>query len=229
MQLLHDGSAETRHVLQRLSMESQHHRVRQRAHCLLLSCQGFNTTALRAIFSVHRLTIYHWVDAWEAHHFAGLYDHKRCGRPPKLTAEEQDQAQHYLTQHPSDISKVVHLVEQATSRRVSTKTIKRLVKKPLCLETHHKNSGEVEAPRHGRDGCGHGQRRCWGRAGPLGSRQERVAEAHQGSARGRGVRVLLGCSTMAPRGSTSEAASYPWSRRGKRHHRTWREAHGRRR
>ena len=131
MRVLHDVSPETRHLLQRLYKESQHHRVRQRAHCLLLSCQGFNTTALRAIFSVHRLTIYHWFDAWEAHHFAGLYDHKRCGRPPKLTAEEQDQAQHYLTQHPSDISKVVHLVEQATSKRVSTTTLKRLVKKTI--------------------------------------------------------------------------------------------------
>src|SRR6266567_6934310 len=91
MRVLHDVSAETRHVLQRLSKESQHHRVRQRAHCLLLSCQGFNTTALRAIFSVHRLTIYHWVDAWEAHHFAGLYDKKRCGlRHPnwRLTVEQ---------------------------------------------------------------------------------------------------------------------------------------------
>ena len=131
MRVLHDVSAETRHVLQRLSKESQHHRVRQRAHCLLLSCQGFNTTALRAIFSVHRLTIYHWFDAWEAHHFAGLYDQKRCGRPPKLTAEDQDQAQHSLTQHPSDSSKVVHLVEQAISKRVSATTIKRLVKKTV--------------------------------------------------------------------------------------------------
>src|SRR6266850_2080188 len=119
MRVLHDVSAETRHVLQRLSMESQHQRVRQRTHCLVLSCQGFNTTALRALFSVHRLTIYHWVDAWEAHHCAGLYDQKRCGRPPKLTAEDQDQAQHSLTQHPSESSKGVHLVEQATSKLVS--------------------------------------------------------------------------------------------------------------
>src|SRR6266850_5895532 len=90
---------------------------------------GFITTALRALFSVHRLTIYHWVDAWEAHHCAGLYDQKRCGRPPKLTAEDQDQAQHSLTQHPSESSKGVHRVEQATSKRVSATTIKRLVKK----------------------------------------------------------------------------------------------------
>ena len=33
--------------------------------------------------------------------------------------------------HPSDISKVVHLVEQATSKRVSTTTLKRLVKKTI--------------------------------------------------------------------------------------------------
>ena len=82
-----------------------------------------------AIFAVDRITLYNWFDAWEAHHFVGLYDKKRCGRPPKLTEEEQDKAQQYLTEHPRDIRKVVHLVEQETSKRVSTKTIKRLVKK----------------------------------------------------------------------------------------------------
>ena len=82
-----------------------------------------------AIFSVDRITIYNWFDAWEAHHFAGLYDKKRCGRPPKLTDEERKKAQHYLEQHPRDIRKVVHLLEQDTAKRVSPKTIKRLVKK----------------------------------------------------------------------------------------------------
>jgi transposase len=122
-------SPETRILLHRIYKESQHHRVRQRAHCILLSYQGINTTALMAIFSVDRITIYNWFDAWESHHFAGLYDKKRCGRPPKLTDEEQHKVQHYLEQHPRDIRKVVHLLEQDTSKRVSTKTIKRLVKK----------------------------------------------------------------------------------------------------
>ena len=84
---------------------------------------------LMTIFSVDRITLYNWFDAWESHHFAGLYDKKRCGRPPKLTDEEQSKAQQYLTQHPRDIRKVVYLLEQETSKRVSTKTIKRLVKK----------------------------------------------------------------------------------------------------
>jgi transposase len=122
-------SPETRSLLHRLYKESQHHRVRQRAHCILLSYQGINTTALMAIFSVDRITIYNWFDAWKAQHFAGLYDKKRCGRPPKLPDEEQKTAQHYVEQHPRDIRKVVYLLEQETSKRVSTKTIKRLVKK----------------------------------------------------------------------------------------------------
>jgi transposase len=82
-----------------------------------------------AIFSVDRITIYHWFAAWEVHHFAGLYDRKRWGRPPKLTDEEQAKAQYYVEQHPRDIKKVVYLLEQETAKRVSTKTIKRLVKK----------------------------------------------------------------------------------------------------
>jgi transposase len=95
----------------------------------LLSYQGIHTTALGAICSVDRIPLYNWLDAWELHHFAGLYDKKRCGRPPKLTDEEPKKVQHYLEQHPRDISKVVYLLEQDTSKRVRTKTIKRLVKK----------------------------------------------------------------------------------------------------
>ena len=129
MRFIQDLSPETCNLLYRVYKESRHHRARQRAHCILLSFQGINTAALTAIFSVDRITIYNWFDAWEAHHFAGLYDKKRCGRPPKLTEGEQDKAQQYLEQHPRDIRKVVHLVEQDTSKRVSTKTIKRLVKK----------------------------------------------------------------------------------------------------
>ena len=129
MRFIHDVSPETQRLLHRLYKESRYHRVRQRAHGILLSSQGLDTTALRAIFSVDRITLYNWFDAWEAHHFAGLYDKKRCGRPPKLTAAEQDMAQQYLAQYPRDVRKVVHLVEQATSKCVSTKTIKRLVKK----------------------------------------------------------------------------------------------------
>jgi transposase len=129
VRFIQDLSLETQKLLRRLYKHSQHHRVRQRAHCLLLSFQGMTTKELMKIFSVDRITIYNWFDAWEEQHFVGLYDKKGRGRPPKLSQEEQNLAQQYLKQHPKDVKKVVHLVEQETSKRVSTKTIKRLVKK----------------------------------------------------------------------------------------------------
>jgi transposase len=129
MRFIHDLSPETQSLLRRCYKESQHHRVRQRAHCILLSLFGKTTTDLMHIFAVERLTISHWFDAWETHRFAGLYDHKGRGRPPKLTIPEQEQAQQYIEQYPQDMKKVVHLLEQETSKRVSTKTLQRLLKK----------------------------------------------------------------------------------------------------
>jgi transposase len=131
MRFIHNLSPETQQLLRRCYKESQHHRVRQRAHCILLSFSGKTTTELMHIFAVERLTIYHWFDAWEQRRFAGLYDHGKCGRPPKLTEAEQEQARQYIAQHPRNMKKVVHLIEQETSKRVSTKTIKRLLKKTV--------------------------------------------------------------------------------------------------
>jgi transposase len=81
------------------------------------------------IFDVERRTIYHWFNAWESRHFAGRYDQAGRGRPHKLTEAEQEQAHQYIAQHPQNMTKVAHLIEQETSKRVSTKTIKRLLKK----------------------------------------------------------------------------------------------------
>ena len=120
---------------QAIAEQAQHHRVRQRAHCILLSFDGKTTTELMHIFDVERLTIYHWFDAWERRHFAGLYDHAKCGRPPKLTETEQEQAHQYIAQHPQNMKKVVNLIEQETSKRVSTKTIKRLLKKTVLSQS----------------------------------------------------------------------------------------------
>lgn len=131
MRFMHDLSLETQRLLRRCYKESQHHRVRQRAHCILLSFSGKPLQDLMHIFAVERLTISHWFDAWETRRFAGLYDHKKCGRPHKLTEEEQEKVQQYLRQHPQNIKKVVHLLEQETSKRLSTKTIKRLLKKTV--------------------------------------------------------------------------------------------------
>ena len=142
MRFMRDLRPETQRLLRRCDKESQHHRVRQRAHGLLLRCDGKTTKERMPIFAVERLTISHWFNAWESRRFAGLYDHAGRGRPHKLTEAEQEQAPQYMAQPPHNMTKVVHLIEQATSQRVSTKTIKRLLKKPRCLETEQAHPRE---------------------------------------------------------------------------------------
>jgi len=143
MRFIHELSPETQSVLRRCYKYSQYHRVRQRAHCILLSCQGMTTNELMKVFDVDRLTIYNWFNAWEMRRLPGLYDQKGRGRPPKLTSEEQGKVQQYVKQYPKDMKKVVHIIEQETSKSVSTKTIKRLIKKTLCLETYQKITSKI--------------------------------------------------------------------------------------
>jgi transposase len=139
VRFIQDFSPETQHVLRRLYKQSQHHRVRQRAHCILMSFHGMTTHDLMKIFAVGRLTIYHWFNAWEKRRLAGLYDHKGRGRPQKLTSKEQEKVQQYIEQYLKDLKKVVHLLEQETSKRVSTKTMNRLVKKTALSGNGSKN------------------------------------------------------------------------------------------
>ncbi len=142
MRFIQDLSPETQSILRRLHKHSQHHRVRQRAHCILLSFQGMTTNELMKVFEVERLTLYNWLNAWDTRRLAGLYDHKGRGRPPKLTIAEQEQVQQYIEQHPKDMKKVAHLIEQEISKRVSTKTIKRLLKKANYIWKRIKKSPE---------------------------------------------------------------------------------------
>lgn len=132
MRFMHGLNLETQHLLRRCYKESKHRRVRQRAHCILLSFYGKPNDELVHIFHVTRLTIYYWFNVWEACHFAGLYDNAGHGRHSKLTREEQEKVQQYIEEYPQDMKKVVYRLKQEMSKCVSTRTIKRLLKKPLC-------------------------------------------------------------------------------------------------
>jgi transposase len=129
MRFISNLSQETQKILRRFYQQSRNHRVRQRAHCILLSFQGMTIDNLIKVFNTDRLTISHWLNAWEERHLSGLYDHKRPGRPQKLTVEEQQKIPQYVEQYPQNLKKVAHVIEQETHKSVSTKTIKRFIKK----------------------------------------------------------------------------------------------------
>ncbi len=128
MRFIENVSQETISMLQRIYKQSKHHRVRQRAHCMLLSFQGHTTTELVEIFQVDRITIYHWFDAWELQRLTGLYDQKKQGRPPKCTPEHKAQIRQWAKAFPKDLHKIAVLVAEHFDLRISTSTLKRILK-----------------------------------------------------------------------------------------------------
>lgn len=69
--------------LQELIRTSPNHKVRQRAHAILLSAKRHKIDLLADIFEVDRDTISEWLKRWENSGVEGLKDAPRSGRPPK--------------------------------------------------------------------------------------------------------------------------------------------------
>lgn len=128
MRFIQDVSQETFHLLQRVYKHSQYYRVRQRAHCIMLSFQGYSTTELQEIFHVDRITIYHWFDAWESRRLSGLYDKKGRGRHAKLSPEQQHQGRQWAKRFPKNLNRVCTLIQQEFGIKVSKDTVKRILK-----------------------------------------------------------------------------------------------------
>jgi transposase len=100
-----------------------------RAHSLLLSHQGVSMPPIARMSQVDRRCVSCWIDRWHTQGFVGFYDKPGAGRPPTRSVDEQQKVQQYLHQDPKDFKRVVSQLEQETAKRVSTKTMKRLLKK----------------------------------------------------------------------------------------------------
>ena len=123
---LSDAEIETLH-----QMHAHHpsRRARMRAHSLLLSHQHYAIPHIARLSQVDQRRVSAWIDRWQTWGLVGLYDRPRSGRPAIFNAEEQQKVYAYLEDSPKDVKKVVEAMEQETRKRVSTKTIKRLMKK----------------------------------------------------------------------------------------------------
>lgn len=121
-------SPETIRLLQRMYRSSDHHQVRQRAHCLLLSFKGFNVTELMSIFGVTRKTIYTWFDAWEDKCLVGLYDRPGRGRKATFSDEEKAQIRAWAKANPKNLNAVLAKIKATWKVSVSKTTLKRILK-----------------------------------------------------------------------------------------------------
>jgi len=123
---LRDDEIQTLHDMHRYHPSR---RARLRAHSLLLSHRGYSIPRIARFYQVDRRSVSAWIDRWHTMGLVGLYDQPSSGRPPLLNEAEQHKVCDYLQQYPKDLKQVVQALEQETTKRVSTKTIKRLIKK----------------------------------------------------------------------------------------------------
>jgi transposase len=119
---------ETARLLQRLYRQSRHHQVRQRAHCILLSSQGYKIASLMEIFQVSRKTLYNWFKQWEERGLVGLYNRPGQGRKPTFNPEQIEQIRAWTNEHPRQLKQVVQKVQAQWDVSISAKTIKRVLK-----------------------------------------------------------------------------------------------------
>src|SRR5215510_3067395 len=140
---LSDPEIET---LQQMHAHHPSRRARMRAHSLLLSHQRYPIPQIARLYQVDPRRVSVWIDRWQTWGLVGLYDRPRSGRPPIFNADEQQQVYEFLDDSPKDVKKVVEAMEQKTSKRVSTKTIKRFIKKSHIWKRIKKSPAQAPAP-----------------------------------------------------------------------------------
>ncbi len=119
---------DTLKLLDRIYKQSKSYQVRQRAHCIQLSYQGYQISELMKIFKVSRNTIYNWFNSWESFQLAGLYNQPGRGRKKTFNSAQEQQLKDWVKDTPKSLEKVQEKIKNQWQIEVSKKTITRIIK-----------------------------------------------------------------------------------------------------
>ncbi|PWQ92036.1 helix-turn-helix domain-containing protein [Leucothrix pacifica] len=107
------------------------HRVRQRAHAILLSARGYKIPDISALLESHRDRVSAWIDRWHEKGVDGLYDQPRSGRPMIYNTDELTYFKNAVDKHPQQLGLAKADLEQYSGKTSSENTLKRALKKAL--------------------------------------------------------------------------------------------------
>lgn len=114
------------------------HEIRNRAHCILLSSEGYSITEISKITDSYRKSVSGWIDRFNKDKSGCFVDSKRPGRPHSLTNEEEEIiVKEQITKH-MGMSVMKSFILEKFGKTVSSDTIKRLYKKKARLEANAK-------------------------------------------------------------------------------------------
>ena len=119
---------ETVRMLWRISCQSNHPQVRQRAHCILLMEKGYKVAQLAEIFCVSSKTIYNWKNNWLTDGLVGLYNRPGRGRKEIFNTGQKEEIKSWAKASPKKLKKVIEKAENKWGITPSIDTIKRILK-----------------------------------------------------------------------------------------------------
>ena len=106
-------------------------RVRNRAQAIRLSHQGYPAKEIAKICQVTAETVRSWVDTWERQGIDSLWDAPRCGRTPLISEDHYEDILAIFKEEsePYQTKRILRKVEDRLGVRISSKTLKRILKK----------------------------------------------------------------------------------------------------
>lgn len=124
-------SPEDKDTLALVYQTHTNHRVRQRAHAILLSNRGYKIPDISLLLESHRDRVSAWIDRWHQEGITGLYDQPRSGRPLIYNHDDVDYLKQVLDKQPQQLGLAKADLEQFTGKKSSKGTLKRALKKAL--------------------------------------------------------------------------------------------------
>ena len=103
--------------------------ARRRSQCLLLSAKKHPINQLMTIFSVCRITLYHWFDRWQAEGLVSLRHRPGKGRKRALAPIEQSVLEELVRDNPQNLKAVLHELATQHAVECSKDTLRRHLKK----------------------------------------------------------------------------------------------------
>ena len=115
---------------------------RQRCHYILLSDQGKSIEEIGDIYQTSRQAVAGWFNRYEASGIKGLHTGKGKGRPPIVRIDNKTEVkkiEDLVEKNAQNIKPVLTQIEEQLGKKMSKKTLQRLLKKKVEVETIPKN------------------------------------------------------------------------------------------
>jgi len=116
---------------------------RQRCHYILLSSQGKSINEISEIYQRHRVSITTWFNRYESSGIEGLQTAKGRGRPPIVRIDnisEVKQIEDWVEDSSQNLKPVLVKIKKEFGKQMGKRTLTRLLKKRLEVETLSKDT-----------------------------------------------------------------------------------------